>query len=350
MLRLLAALYQFFVKRRNRLYDKGVFHSARFDIPILCIGNITVGGTGKTPHTEYLIRLLKNLFPIAVLSRGYKRKSKGFLMADAHSDAQQIGDEPLQISQKFSDIKVAVCEKREVGIKELLKRYPETKAILLDDAFQHRQVSPSLSMVLIDYNRPTFEDKLLPAGRLREPIEGLQRADMVIVSKCPSSLSEEAQDSFKKRLALQQRQGLYFTRIRYSDFHAAFPEKAFQKTLTAESVKTGKRPVLGFCGIASPAPFIDYLQSIHPQCKCLLFPDHHFYTPSDIQNITQAFARLESENALLVTTEKDYFRLRGYSGLESLTPYIYYVPLEIEFLNHQEEDFNQKIIQHVRCY
>lgn len=216
----LACLYRLGVSIRNWMFDRGILHSQSFPLPVICVGNISVGGTGKTPHTEYLIRLLQNEFQVAVLSRGYKRKSKGFVLATPETDADQIGDEPYQMAHKFPDIYVAVDRDRCHGINQLTDGHtaPGIKVIVLDDAFQHRYVKAGLTILLIDYNRPIHLDRMLPAGRLREPESGKKRADIIIVSKCPAQMSEAEQQALRYDIAPLPCQQLYFTTLAYGNY------------------------------------------------------------------------------------------------------------------------------------
>lgn len=342
LLVILSFLYGWIIKLRNRRFDKGLRSSALFDVPVICIGNLTVGGTGKTPHTEYLIRLLKDSFRIAILSRGYKRKTKGFVLADEHSTVESIGDEPLQMHRKFPHVKVAVQEKRKRGISRLLDMFPDTQLVLLDDAFQHRQVKPSLAILMMDYNRPIYKDRMLPLGNLREHAEGMKRADIIIVSKCPADLSREQQADILQKLKPQTHQRVYFTKLSYSELYAC--------QASSESKNAENRPLMGFCGIGSPKPFEQWLKSLNPSAKLLKFSDHHQYSKSDVARIRQEFLRIKDKEGIIITTEKDYYHLINNPYFEDLIPYIYYVKLKIEFLNQEEEDFNEQIIEHVRTY
>lgn len=340
-------LYGIGVAIRNLLFELHVLKSTQFPIPVICVGNITVGGTGKTPHTEYLIQLLEQEFNIAVLSRGYKRKSKGFVLASSHTAVDQLGDEPYQMKKKFPDIHMAVDRDRCHGIEELTA--PENglaiDVILLDDAFQHRYVKPGLSVVLIDYNRPIYSDLLLPAGRLREPASGKKRADILVVTKCPETITPEEQMRIQKRLNPKARQALYFTRFAYGDLY----QLTSQATRRAIQSLAEDSEILLVTGIASPLSLINklsaYTANIHP----LTFPDHHDFTEEDVQLIRQKFEQLSPGKRLIITTEKDAARLTGHPSMTNdLKENTYVLPIKVAFLNQSDQSFNQKIIEYVR--
>ena len=344
----LSWLYGIGVCLRNKLFDWGWLRSKSFDVPVICVGNLAVGGTGKTPHTEYLIKLLqKNGVNVATLSRGYKRKSRGYVLADDKSNVRQIGDEPYQIKNKFPNARVAVDENRCHGIEQLLKlENPTVEAIILDDAFQHRHVKAGLNILLTDFHRLLCDDALLPAGRLREPSSGKNRAQMVIVTKCPDDIKPIDFNIIAKRLHLYPYQQLYFSRFRYGSLLPLFPEK------TKERIScTGSEQVLLVTGIASPAPLVEEVESYTPNVNLLEFGDHHDFGEKDLQLIEEQFARLKEGKRLIITTEKDATRLKNHPALsETLKPYIYVLPIEIEFLQNQQYIFNQNIIGYVRTY
>ena len=315
---------------------------------MICVGNLAVGGTGKTPHTEYLIKLLQNEgINVATLSRGYKRKSKGYVLATVESSVRKIGDEPYQIKSKFPNIRVAVDEDRCHGIEQLLKlENPPVNAILLDDAFQHRHVKAGMNILLTDYHRLLCDDVLLPAGRLREPASGKNRAQIVIVTKCPDDIKPIDFNIITKRLHLYPYQQLYFSRFRYGSLMPLFPEKAKERFSC-----TGDEQVLLVTGIASPAPLAEEVKSYTPNVNLLEFGDHHDFSTKDLQLIKERFVQLEGSKRLIITTEKDATRLKEHPALsEELKPYIYVLPIEIEFLQNQQYIFNQNIIGYVRTY
>ena len=343
----LSWLYGIGVCLRNKLFDWGWLRSKSFDIPVICVGNLAVGGTGKTPHTEYLIRLLQNEgINVAVLSRGYKRKSKGYILATAESSAGKIGDEPYQIKSKFPDIRVAVDEDRCHGIEQLLKlKNPAVDAVLLDDAFQHRRVKAGLNILLTDFHRLLCDDVLLPAGRLREPAGGKNRAQIVIVTKCPDNIKPIDFNIITKRLHLYPYQQLYFSKFRYGSLIPLFPE------IGKGTVCAGNEQVLLVTGIASPAPLVEEVKSHTPNVSLLAFGDHHDFSTKDLQFIEERFLQLEKDKRMIITTEKDATRLKNHPALsETLKPYIYVLPIKIELLHNQQYIFNQNIIGYVRTY
>lgn len=345
----LSWLYGMGVCLRNKLFDWRWLRSKSFDVPVICVGNLAVGGTGKTPHTEYLIKLLlREKLHVATLSRGYKRKSKGYVLATAESSVRKIGDEPYQIKNKFPDIGVAVDENRCHGIKQLLQlENPAVDVVLLDDAFQHRPVKAGLNILLTDFHRLFCEDALLPAGRLREPAGGKNRAQIVIVTKCPDNIKPIDFNIITKRLQLYPYQQLYFSRFRYGKLMPLFPEMG-ENRKERISCK-GDEQVLLVTGIASPAPLVEEVKSYTPNVKLLAFGDHHDFSAKDLQLIEGEFSQLEESKRLIITTEKDATRLKNHPALsEALKPYIYVLPIEIEFLQNQQHIFNQNIIGYVR--
>ncbi|WP_298074229.1 tetraacyldisaccharide 4'-kinase [uncultured Bacteroides sp.] len=334
---------------RNKLFDWKILPSKSFDVPVICIGNLTAGGTGKTPHTEYLIRLLQQAgLNVAVLSRGYKRKSKGYILADAHSNAARIGDEPYQMKEKFPQARIAVDADRCHGIGRLLELdNPRPDVILLDDAFQHRYVQAGLNILLTDYNRLFTEDCLLPAGRLRESASGKTRAQIVIVTKCPQDIKPIDLNITGKRLNLYPYQQLYFTRIRYGMPAAVFPQAVSDRPLP--KILNGEEHVLLVTGIASPQPLAEEVKLHARTLRQLSFSDHHDFSRKDMKLIEREFSQMEGRRRLILTTEKDAARLKAHPALsEDLKPYIYAIPIEVEILLNQQEFFNQKIIGYVR--
>ena len=343
-------LYGSGVYLRNKLFDWGWLQSKSFDIPIICIGNLTVGGTGKTPHTEYLIKLLQNMgMNVATLSRGYKRKSKGYLLAEPTNNAQEIGDEPYQMKSKFPHIRVAVDKDRCHGINKLLQlKTPPVDAILLDDAFQHRHVKAGMNLLLTDFHRLICDDALLPAGRLREPASGKNRAQIIVVTKCPDDMKPIDFNIIGKRLQLYPYQQLFFSRFKYGQLVPLFPER--QQCAVSPSISLDSRKhILLVTGIASPTPLLQEIKRKTPHVRLLAFGDHHEFSPKDLLQIKEEFKRLESCNKLIITTEKDAARLKLHPSLdEQLKASIYTLPIEIEFLQDQQDIFNQSIIDYVR--
>lgn len=320
-----ALLYGLVTAVRNFLYDKGIFTANRFDIPVIAVGNLSVGGTGKSPQIEYLIRLLSPHYKVATLSRGYKRKSKGFVLADAHSSAEMLGDEPYQFHLKFPDVMVTVDANRSHGIQRLLPSKPEV--ILLDDAFQHRKVKAGFYILLTAYNDLYADDFMLPMGNLRESRSGAHRADIVIVTKCPKSLPGSEINAIREKLRLNATQQLYFTYIDYDDqvFSA-------QGSMPTDIMKKNEKIMIA--GIAKPAPFFAYLR--REGDLELTFPDHHAFSDADVASIKAAAAGRH-----IVTTEKDYVRLKDYS-LEKL----YYLPIKSAFISGSD-NFDQAILDYV---
>ena len=317
----LSWLYGAGVMFRNMLFDCGVLHSRSFDGPVICVGNLTVGGTGKTPHTEYLIRLLSQNCQVAVLSRGYKRKSSGFVLAQADTPMREIGDEPFQMKQKFPQIHMAVDKDRCHGIEKLCQPNvtPMTDVVLLDDAYQHRYVKPGLNILLMDYHRLIYFDMLLPAGKLREPQSGKDRADIVIVTKCPTYITPMDMRGIERTLDLQPWQRLFFSTYKYPD------------TLG----EVGENPLL-VTGIASPKQIEYDLKKIIPHFEVMAFPDHHQFTRKDIERIKK-----RAQGRTILTTEKDATRM---TGIEVKT-----IPVEVVFIgNNKQEEFNQTILSYVR--
>lgn len=340
-------LYGLAVYIRNFLFDYQIIGSKEFNIPIISIGNITVGGTGKTPHVEHLIRLLKDEFQVATLSRGYKRKTRHFILASDHSTATEVGDEPRQIKQKFPEIHVAVDRKRVHGINELMKNIPELEVIILDDAFQHRYVKAGRSILLIDYNRPLSEDYLLPSGRLREQSFEKRRANIILITKCPDRLKPIERRIVVKDLKLYPFQHLYFTKIKDND-----PQRVFRissNPFTREEIKKMKPQILMVAGIANPRSFKKFIRNYSTHITELVYPDHYEYKPKDINNIISAFHALEGVEKIIFTTEKDAMRLQKFNDIDTtVKERFYYIPISIDFLNEDTGHFNQHIINYVR--
>lgn len=325
---------------RNKLFDYQFLSSKEFDIPVISIGNITVGGTGKTPHIEYLVRLLKNDFEIATLSRGYKRKTKGYLLSNQSTSYEQIGDEPKQIRNKFQDIEVAVDEKRVRGIKNLLKLEKDLNVILLDDAFQHRYVSPGLSILLVDFHRPIGKDYYLPYGNLRESSLEMKRANIIIITRTPVDVKPIEQRIIEKDLKVYPYQRLYFTTIRYKEILPIFSNN---NTLPQSP------DILLVTGIANPKNLINYINKKYKNFKHIAFPDHYNFKKKDIDEIVSIY-RKKTDNCIILTTEKDAVRFSEMTALipEDIQNKFYYLPIEVKFLDNDSEDFNKQIINYVR--
>ena len=340
----LSWLYGLGVWIRSLLFKIGILKSRAFDIPIISVGNITVGGSGKTPHVEYLVKLLKEDMKVAVLSRGYKRKSRGYVLADAETPMPRIGDEPYQMKEKFTDVYVAVDRKRTRGICRLMedKDTDDVDVILLDDAFQHRYVKPGINFLLVDYHRLIIYDKLLPAGCLREPQKGKERADIVIVTKCPKDLRPMEYRVLTKAMQLYPYQSLYFTSLEYSPMRQLFGEKERD----VDSLKTGEQ-VLLLTGIASPKQLLHDLQIHTCNIQQMFYADHHQFTAKDVRHINQHFAAIPQPK-LIITTEKDAARLKYTKGLsDEVKQHLFVLPVHIRFM-HGQEEFNNKIISYVQ--
>jgi len=341
----LSWLYGFIVSLRNELFNLGILKERTFKIPIISVGNITVGGSGKTPHVEYLIRLLHNDVKVGVLSRGYKRKSHGYILANDSSTMRDLGDEPFQMKQKFPNIYVAVDKNRCNGIEHLTQDHEssDVDVILLDDAFQHRYVKPGLNILLVDYHRLIIYDRLLPAGRLREHLSGKQRADIVIITKCPKDLKPMEFRILTKAMDLYPYQSLFFTTIDYCDLKLLFEDK--QQPLSSITNDTN---VLLLTGIASPKQIIVDLQQYTNKITSLSYRDHHQFTDKDLQEVIATYKSMPSPK-MIITTEKDATRLKHLeSELTELKDSLYVLPITVSFMLDQQELFNNKITSYVR--
>ena len=319
----LAILYGWITQFRNFLYDKGILKSYAFDIPIIAVGNLSVGGTGKTPQIEYLIRLLSTDFKVATLSRGYKRKSKGFLLANENSTAASLGDEPYQMQLKFPNIQVAVDADRKNGIEQLLSKENKPEIIVLDDAFQHRKIKAGLYILLTTFDELYVDDFMLPTGNLRESRSGARRADIVMVTKCPQTISESDRQWVKKKLNIDK--PTFFTSVSYDE--TIYSINSSLNISALESVSK-----LLVAGIAKPKLFYDHLKNEND--VVLKFPDHHHFSNKDIETIKK-----KAGSRPIVTTEKDYVRLRDYFQDKQL----FYLPIKTVFLQ-DFQDFNQLIL------
>ncbi|WP_036878014.1 tetraacyldisaccharide 4'-kinase [Xylanibacter oryzae] len=337
-------LYGIGVSIRNFLFNIGILKSRSFDIPIISVGNITVGGTGKTPHVEYLIRLLKDNFNIAVLSRGYKRKSKEFILADDDTEMSIIGDEPYQMKQKFPNITVAVDKDRCHGIEQICgnNSTKNTDVILLDDAYQHRYVKAGINILLVDYHRMLSSDKLLPAGRLRESEDGKSRADMVIITKCPSDLKPMEFRVITKAMDLYPYQQLFFTTLIYKDLMPIYEGES----KSIESISEDN--ILLLTGIASPQQILEDMKPYMKNINQMTYQDHHQFTDKDVEDLNNRYSALPSPK-IIITTEKDATRIKGLEGLsEEVKRNIYTLPIEVKFMLEQKDTFNENIIGYVR--
>lgn len=332
---------------RNAAFDVGLLPQEEFDVPVVSVGNITVGGTGKTPHVEYIIEALYRRYHIAVLSRGYKRKTKGFILASNNMTPRDIGDEPYQIFSKFSGlITLAVCESRRKGIRELLRIDPDINLILLDDGFQHRYVKPKVNIVLVDYNHPPYEDKLMPLGTLREPARNVLRGDIVVVTKCPSDITAMDIRMVKKNLALFPYQGLFFSNIRYADPIPVFPIQSPQ--ITSLQWLREDDAVLCLTGIATPKPLVRYLRQFAARVKVMHFDDHHFFTRRDFSDIFKVYNQLEGKRKFIITTEKDAVRIMNNPYFPPTRRHcIFYIPMRVGFLEMEGSNFIEGLVKKI---
>lgn len=335
-------LYGLVISIRNLLFELKILPSEQFPLKIISVGNLSAGGTGKTPHVEYLIRLLSPETTLCTLSRGYGRKTKGFIAASKKDDALSIGDEPMQYYKKFSNISVFVDENRRRGIKNILSNNPSIRALLLDDAFQHRYVKPGLSILLTDYHKLYYNDYLIPSGTLREPIRGAARADIVIITKTPKVLSPFVRRKIVNDLKLKPHQKVYFSYIKYGQIHALW--KADFKFLPEKKYSH----ILLFAGIANPYPLQDQLRKHCNELTTMLFPDHHQYTLSDLEVIKRNFDDLYSRNKLLITTEKDAMRLITDELMgKAIQMPVHYLPIEVDFHGGDKSQFDEQIRTYV---
>lgn len=328
----LAILYDVITTIRNFLFDIGFLKSTAFPIPIIVVGNLSVGGTGKTPQIEYLIRFIKNELKVAVLSRGYKRKTKGFVLLNKTHKTVDVGDEPLQYFKKFDQITVAVEANRVEGIQRLMKN-TSPEIILLDDAYQHRKVKGSFYILLTKFDDLFTDDFLLPTGNLRESSTGAKRSDVIVVTKCPEDLSNQKQEEIKIKFKKFDK-SVFFTTISYGNIMCS------NKKIKVDELKDYS--VLLITGIANPAPLVNFLEQKKINFKHLEYADHHYFSSSEIQEIKKEFNDLKHQNKILLTTEKDYTRLE--SALDSL----FYIEIKTSFLGNQNIDFNDLIHNHIQ--
>ena len=339
LLKSLSILYSIGVGLRNKLFDLGLFRSTKSDITTISVGNITVGGTGKTPHAEYILSLVSNKVNSAYLSRGYKRTTRGFRLADENSNASTIGDEAYQIKRKFTNITVAVDAKRHNALKKLSNSKNPPKLVVLDDAYQHRELHPDLNILLIDYNRLTYQDEMLPLGELREPSSNTDRADIIIFTKCPNTLMPVDMLSTRTQIRPFPYQTLYYTTLTYSDPKGLFTNKKLNLC--------GKEIIL-VTGIAQPRHLHKHLEKYASLITALKYPDHHKFTSHDIKEIEHDFNKLNASNRTIITTEKDAARLISMNIPESIKNEIYTIDIKIEFLFNTKKDFDAQIDKFLR--
>ncbi len=329
-------LYRIITGVRNWLFNKNILKSSKFDFPIICIGNLSMGGTGKTPHIEYLIRLLQDEFKTATLSRGYGRKTNYYELADEKSNAEILGDEPYQYHRKFPKIKVAVEKKRVLGAIFLLEDNPDLEVILLDDAFQHRALRAGLNILISDYNNLYYDDYILPVGELRETRKGAERADIIIISKCPANITESEQ--IKIQGNIKNGASVFFSMVNYGTIYNAYTNQNIEDKLT-------EYEIILVTGIAKPKPIENYLDTLKAKYKVIHFGDHYRFKSKDIDTISKIFDTFTSPKKIVLTTEKDFSRMAHLKGFENLP--IHCLPIEISFLGRKEE-FDKKVLKYVR--
>lgn len=332
----LALVYGLIVSFRNFLFNQNVLKSSEFDVKTILVGNLSAGGTGKTPHVEYLVRLLQPKYKLGTLSRGYGRKTHGFITADSTSSAKEIGDEPMQFKQKFNQLMVNVDSKRVNGIMEIMGSEFPPDVILMDDAYQHRSIKAGFSILLTDFNSPFHKDFMLPTGNLREFPIGKKRADVIVVTKCPENLSDREQNGFIEKLKPLAHQSVFFSKIQYGTIKSIWGQKSKDVS--------NNTSLLLVTGIANPSPLSNFLTKKYSLERHLNYPDHHTFTDKNIQDIISAFGEISAEQKIIITTEKDAMRLRSHEKLKELP--IYYLEIEIDFISDKER-FNNLIINYV---
>ena len=343
----LSLLYGMITTVRNFLYDTGILPSVEFQFPVICVGNITVGGTGKTPHTEYIAGLLKDKYKVATLSRGYKRKTRDFRIASLSSQVSEIGDEPMEIFRKFPDMLVTVDRNRVHGVNEILQEYPGTEVIILDDGYQHRKITPGFSILLSDFERLIFRDYMLPYGNLREHKGNIRRADIILITKSPENISPIQRRLIVKEINKSPYQNLYFTSFIYKP-----PVPVFGNLSGSDQYSIAEGNSCGIVlvtGIANPQPLKEYLNKSFKEIIHLSFPDHHNFSEKDLLRISSAYTDLTSETRYVFTTEKDAVRLREFANIaEPIRSASFYIPIGIHFLNEDKDEFDNLIIDYVR--
>ncbi len=333
---------------RNFLYNTEILPSVEFSIPVICVGNITVGGTGKTPHTEYLAGLLRENFRVSTLSRGYKRKTRDFRIATLSSLVNEIGDEPLQILHKFPDVLVTVDRDRVHGVRKILEERPETEVIILDDGYQHRRITPGFSILLSDFDRLIVRDYLLPYGNLRESKDNMRRADIILITKSPENISPIQRRLIVKEVDKAPYQNLYFTSLIYKDLLPVFDIPEREKDHSKISL-SGDCGVVLITGIANPSPLKEHIEKTAGEIVHFCYPDHYNFKEKDIINILSAFNDLKSTTKYLITTEKDAVRLREFTNIaKPIRSVFYYIPVEVYFLNDDKNEFDNLIVDYVR--
>lgn len=332
---------------RNKFFEWGILKEVKFDVPVVVIGNLSAGGTGKTPHVEYVASLFESTHRVAVLSRGYKRETKGFVLADARSTPRTVGDESYQIYHKFEGrVHVAVCEDRVAGIRKLLEIDPSINLVILDDAFQHRYVKPTVSILVAEYNRPIYRDKLLPYGRLREGRRGVYRADILVVSKCPTGLRPFDYRVETRNYDLYPYQHLFFSRFAYRPLKPVFPDNA--TSFPYLDYLTASDSLLAVAGIGNPRPFVRFLKDFDAVVKVDVYPDHHNYTRKDFDHLLARYRALKGRQRIIVTTEKDAVRMVNNPYFpHELKAVTYFLPVEVEMVDNSSTATTDKSLEEV---
>ncbi len=349
----LSLLYGFIVFIRNKLFDYHVLRSHEFKLPVICVGNLAVGGTGKTPHIEYLVEMLKDDFRIAVLSRGYKRKTKKFVLATKDATSLQIGDEPKQMKQKYPELAVAVDKNRVHGINTLKNKIKDLKAVLLDDAFQHRYVSPGISVLLMDINKPIYEDRLLPMGRLRESHLEMRRAHIIIVTKTPMDIKPIDRRIIIKNLNAFPYQSVFFTSILYQQLKPVFTGNT--RIVEKEEINKPKTHILLVTGIADASHLKEYLkQQLAENVTHIEYSDHHKFSRKDLRRIQETYNNIDGDDKLIITTEKDAARFasmqkKHLQSFPQIIKNMYYLPIKVHFIEDEDKtEFERQILEYVK--
>ncbi len=338
-----ALLWDIASRTRNYLFDEEIFTSQEFDLPVIGVGNLSMGGSGKTPHVEYLIQLLHDEYPVGVLSRGYKRKTNGYIFASTQSPAKQIGDEPLQYKLKFPDVAVAVSESRVLGIPQLLMDAPQTEVIILDDVFQHRQVKPGLQILLTDYHSMYVTDYIFPAGNLRETRSGAKRADIIIVTKCPANLSETEAERIREKIKPKEGQSLYFSTFFYGQPYSLTDNQKLLSDVDQE--------VLLVTGIAKPDYLEAYLKDTYSVVFSLNFSDHYSFQIDDLEKIQQAYQNLGESKKIIMMTEKDAVKWIPFlKDIKEINIPMYVQPIQVQFLFGQDLELNEEVLTFVQNF
>jgi tetraacyldisaccharide 4'-kinase len=333
-----ALIYSIITDFRNLLFDKKILKSSGFDLPLINVGNLKIGGTGKSPHVEYICNLLKTEFEIAILSRGYGRKSSGFKKVNLNNKASEVGDEPLQFKTKFPEIDVNVCESRVDGVIEIIAENQNVDAIILDDAFQHRSIKAGLNILITEYSNLFSSDFILPLGRLRERRHSAKRADFIVVSKCPENISESEKSIISKSINKYTDKDILFSSIKYKQAYHLFDDSEIDLTIDE---------ALFFSGIASSKNALEYLKTIFKKTHHKSFSDHFKYDENSISKILKDFDNIESKSKILLTTEKDAVKLKEFDILKKYP--IFVLGIEIEFLGNDKDKFDKKITDYVRA-